>query len=53
MLRGIKLMNPKLADKVENNLDNILQEEFGMSYEQFVESGEKDKWTSDDFFEVG
>lgn len=46
-------MSSKLADKVENNLDNILQQEFGMTYEQFAATGEKDKWTAEDFFGPG
>ena len=53
MLRGIKLMNPKLAEQVENNLDNILQQEFGMTYEEFVKTGQKDKATAEDFFGPG
>ena len=53
MLRNIKLMNSQLAQKIENHLDNILQQEFGQSYEEFVASGQKDSATAEDFFGPG
>lgn len=53
MLRGISFMNKDLAKKVENNLDNILQQEFGQTYEEFVANGQKDKMTAEDFFGPG
>lgn len=46
-------MNPKLAEKVKYNLDNILQQEFGQTYEEFLANAEKDKWTAEDFFGPG
>ena len=53
MLRNISIMSPKLADEVENNLDEILLQEFGMTYKQFAASGEKDSATAEDFFGPG
>ena len=53
MLRNIKLMNSQLAQKIENHLDNILQQEFGQSYEEFVASGQKDSASAEDFFGPG